>query len=238
MTTALIDADVLVYQCAFAFQRKGEDVGLFDEVITCLDNLILGMLEETGADNYRLFLTGKGNFRYNVAKTVPYKGNRKSEKPFHYENIRIYMQSVYNAEVITGMEADDALAINQTEDTVICTIDKDLLQVPGKHYNWRKNEHYVIDEYDGWYNFYIQLLQGDRADNIKGIDGIGPTKAERILEGSEDPEDMFERVKAAYMANMPDDWYYRMSESAMLLWMVRELAEDGSPLAWRWPDAS
>jgi hypothetical protein len=48
------------------------------------------------------------------------------------------------AVVVDGMEADDALAIEQTqynldmgeECSVICSRDKDLRQVPGYHYGW------------------------------------------------------------------------------------------------------
>ena len=48
------------------------------------------------------------------------------------------MQSRYGAQVIDGMEADDALALAQTDKTAIATIDKDLLMVVGRHYNYVK----------------------------------------------------------------------------------------------------
>jgi len=34
-----------------------------------------------------------------------------------------------------GLEADDEMAIYQTDDTIIVSLDKDLLQVPGKHFS-------------------------------------------------------------------------------------------------------
>lgn len=88
------------------------------------------------------------NFRIAMAVSKDYKGGRKLEKPLHYNNIRAYLISVYDAFVAIGCEADDEMAIEQTrreelyrngEDivrTIICTRDKDLRQVPGWHYGW------------------------------------------------------------------------------------------------------
>ncbi len=239
--TALIDADVITYQAAYAFQRKDEEVGNWESVQTYIDNLIECILERAGCQKYRLFLTGSHNFREDIAKTKKYKGNRQDrEKPWHYYNVRVYLIGRYEAEVIDYMEADDALAIAQVQappgTTVICTIDKDLLQVPGTHYNWRRDELTEVDEYGAWYNLYTQVLCGDRADNIPGIDGIGPTKSEGILEGSEDMMDMHERVVKAYKKAFEDQWSCRFIETMRLLFMVRELTGNGSPIMWQWPD--
>ncbi len=239
--TALIDADVITYQAAYAFQRKDEEIGDWESVQTYIDNLIESIVERAGYQKYRLFLTGSHNFREDIAKTHKYKGNRQDrEKPWHYDNIRVYLIGRYEAEVIDYMEADDALAIAQVQappgTTVICTIDKDLLQVPGTHYNWKRDELTEVDEYGGWYNLYMQVLCGDRADNIPGIDGIGPTKSEGILEGSEDMMDMHERVVQAYKKAFEDQWSCRFIETMRLLFMVRELTGNGSPIMWQWPD--
>jgi hypothetical protein len=57
----------------------------------------------------KLFLTSndKSNYRFEVAKTVPYKGNRVAPKPHHYNTIREYLISRHKAVVIEGKEADD-----------------------------------------------------------------------------------------------------------------------------------
>jgi hypothetical protein len=78
-------------------------------------------------------------FRYEVAKTQPYKGNRKNPKPFHFYNLLIYMLGEYNVVVSNqGLEADDMMCIeqNKREDTIICSRDKDLRICPGWHYSW------------------------------------------------------------------------------------------------------
>jgi 5'-3' exonuclease len=44
----------------------------------------------------------------------------------------------------------------------------------GWHYNFIRNDKYLIDEYEAMQNFYKQLLTGDRVDNIIGLKGVGP----------------------------------------------------------------
>lgn len=97
-----------------------------------------------------------------------------------------------------GYEADDALGMNQTEGAVICSIDKDLLQIPGQHYNFVKGLWTEITELDGWFNFYVQLLVGDTSDNIPGCPGIGKVKAPRILAGCKTPFEMYQACVAEY----------------------------------------
>ena len=68
-----------------------------------------------GEPDYKVYLTGKGNFRHDIAVTEPYKGNRKEkEKPVHLEAIRQYLIKDWNAVVSEGEEADDLIAIDAT----------------------------------------------------------------------------------------------------------------------------
>jgi hypothetical protein len=65
------------------------------------------------------------------------------------------------------------LGVCQGEDTIICSIDKDLRTIPGKHYNLDSG---VVDEvtrHDAWHNFWSQVLTGDSTDNIEGLKGCG-----------------------------------------------------------------
>ena len=87
------------------------------------------------------------------------------------------------------MEADDLVsiwaheALDRKEEYVICGIDKDLLQIPGHHYNYGKDTWQLINEEEALHNLYIQCLTGDNTDNIPGLKGIGPKKAQKILAG-------------------------------------------------------
>lgn len=155
--TALIDGDLLVHEIAVLGQYIDEEGVLQVLPFSYLEEIFVTRVEEIlEASNCNskpeIWLTGKNNFRYAVAKTVPYKGNRKGkDKPVHYENVKWFAISRYKAKTVQGMEADDVLAIRQTASmlwsvdgdphyddstTVICTRDKDIPQVAGWHYGW------------------------------------------------------------------------------------------------------
>jgi len=140
----LIDADLFCYDIPFACQAKDKETGElmvapFSRCIRRLEGRLQGIREATGCTQFELYLTGKGNFRHEVAKILPYKGNRKSDRAYHYRNMMNYLQWAYGANLVQGMEADDALAIRQIElqdRSVIISRDKDLRMVPGWHYSW------------------------------------------------------------------------------------------------------
>ena len=133
---AIIDADILVYRFGFATNNDSEDMAI-RTIAHFLEDLV--MLDLPHCQRWSLHLTGKGNFRDEIAVTAPYKGNRKdAEKPKHYKLIRDYLVYSWDAVIWEGMEADDAIAIEATElagDGVIVSLDKDLDQVVGWHYN-------------------------------------------------------------------------------------------------------
>lgn len=184
----------------------------------------------TNATNNIVYLTGKGNFRDNIATIQPYKGNRLDEKPTHYQAIRDYLVNVHKAIVVDGMEADDAMGIAQCADknneTCICTLDKDLDMIEGWHYNWKKQEKYWVDKDRAMLAFYTQLLTGDKTDNIMGLPGIGPAKAARILKDKTMPEQIYEAVEDAYLSYFNDleesEVKDILNETGQLLWIGRE----------------
>lgn len=145
-----------------------------------------------------IVLTGPGNFREKIAKLKPYKGNRDlAHKPYHYQAIRDYLTGTFNARVVKGREADDECSIlgwdcyERQEDFAVATIDKDLDQVPGWHYDYRRKVWYQVSVFAGERRFWEQVLSGDATDNIGGCYKIGLEKAERIVdEIVEDAEDL------------------------------------------------
>ena len=211
---ALIDADIVAYRVACTLQEDDAE----DFVYARTEDLVDQILVNTEATEYRLFLTGKDNFRYTIYPE--YKAHRPKEKPFWLEKCREYLKATFNAEVIDGQEADDALGIAQTEDTIICSIDKDLLMIPGQHYNFVKDEFITVTPDEGIKHFYMQCLTGDRADNIKGIEKIGPKKAEKILAGCVTEQELFNAVREAY----GNDEEFLMN--GRVLWIRRKDNED------------
>lgn len=196
--------------------------------------LIESVVEATKATEYRIYLTGENNFRERVATILPYKGNRTGEKPTHYQAIRDYLVKHHDAIVINNMEADDAMGVAQCKEagTVICSKDKDMMMIPGWHYNWQTGLSHWVNEFQGAKAFYTQLLTGDKTDNIQGLDGIGDAKAAKILASASSPEEMYEAVEDAYLAHFPtlEDEKVRsiLFENGRLLWIGRSLDEQGN----------
>lgn len=176
------------------------------------------------SEKARIFLQGGGNYRDRVATIQPYKGNRDpSKRPTWYHEIREYLQEFCNAELVTGMETDDACGIEQWKhkdrSTCIVSIDKDLLMIPGTHYNFVKQEFVYVTLAEANKRFWLQVLTGDTTDNIRGIPKVGIKTAEKILAGITDWTDMHLAVKKAYADRGIE---HEMHENATLLWIMRE----------------
>jgi 5'-3' exonuclease len=216
---ALFDGDIIVYRVGFASEDVEERFALA-RVKELVYEVVYFSLE---CDTYELFITGKGNFRNDIAETAPYKGNRKDmKKPIHYDAIRAHLLEM-GASLIEGMEADDAIAIRATElgdNCVIVSIDKDLDQIAGHHYNFVKNNFYTITEEEGLKNFYKQILTGDRVDNIIGIKGCGPVRADKLIGPCKTEQEMFDVCVKAY-SDDGQDGVKRVTENGHLLWLLR-----------------
>ena len=221
----LLDGDVVAYRAAFSTNDFPNPKYALEKVDELVVNIMTACLGGFYAPNeYQVFLTGKGNFRNDIAKTLEYKGNRKDvEKPRHLQAVRDYLISEYGAVVSEGEEADDLIAIEATKlgyGACIASVDKDFLQVPCWHYNIGKQEFVKVDELEGLRFFYSQILTGDRADNIKGVAGIGPKKAEKFLVDCKDEQDMLKVVIEKHGGNKD-----RVLEDGQLLWLRRKVGE-------------
>lgn len=129
------------------------------------------------------YLSGPDNFRIDLATIREYKGNRTDEKPYHYQGIRDYLTNTWGAHVVHGREADDEVSIlARGSGGVVSTIDKDLDQIPGRHYDYAKKVHYTVSAFDAMRYFYVQALSGDSGDNIGGCFRVGPAGAEKLVD--------------------------------------------------------
>lgn len=187
----LVDADIVAYRCAAA----GEEDSV-DEVLSAVDNYMRQIMRDTKLGKYVLFLTDSpSNFRNTVAVSKPYKGNRKDlQRPQHLGAVREYLMEHYNAMMVHGYEADDAIAsaANRFMKSVVMTIDKDLLQIPGIHYNFVKEEWMFVGEDDARHNLWMQVITGDTTDNIPGLPKVGPAKWKAAATAHEDVKDYAE----------------------------------------------
>lgn len=183
--------------------------------------MIESITEAVGANAYVIALSGDKNFRDDLY--TEYKANRDSEhKPTHYEAIRTYLLENHPVALSIGCEADDVLGSMQSNQSCICTIDKDLNMIPGLHYNWNKGELYEVSEEEANQFFFEQLLTGDAADNIPGIKGVGPATAKKILKNKKTNSDMFDAVLERYFQDTKYDWTEdEIVRNGHLLWIQR-----------------
>lgn len=197
--------------------------GPLSHALSNAKKLVQKIVDSVGASDYVGFLTGAGNFREEIATIKPYKGNRTQEKPVHYHQIKEYLTRRHNGTIVCGMEADDMMGIEQYKtwdegNTVICSKDKDLKQIPGRHFNWADNNETFVQEWEGIKFFYTQLLTGDMVDNIRGVPGIGKTKATKLLK---DCSNEFELYNVCLEAYKKAEIENELLETARLLWIHR-----------------
>lgn len=223
----LIDADYLIYTIGFTCEDVSERTAK-NRLVETLENLVYIHLK---ADSYEAFLTGKGNFRYDIAKTVPYKGNRKdTPKPPYYQELRDHMVKRLGAVVVEGQEADDEVAIRMSKEPDTYTlvgVDKDLLQIPGWHFNPSKDLERYVNEFEAYKSFCLQLLTGDRTDNIPGLQGIGPKKAEKALKDAKTKQELLDTAWEKYQELGHTLEYF--TEQGQLLWLRRSEGEIWQP---------
>jgi|SRR5690554_3597374 len=201
-----------------------------EEALNAFDLQIKAIKNKLKAKNYKIYLTGKNNYRADVATVLKYKGNREDvSKPHWFYHVRDYAIKTHGAIVVDGNEADDACSViafrgylaNPKEPTTVCvSIDKDLRNTPGYHFNLDKStepELVTMDEANR--GFYEQLLKGDKTvDNIPGCEGlskavaakykvrknatIGEKGAAALLADCTTPRELYERCYEVYHA-----WY-------------------------------
>lgn len=190
----VIDADSLIFRIAYKFNEQEfaeEDLWMVENQATIQ---LKEILVKSSADEFIGLMTdGESTFRHNLALTNPYKGNR-GEKPKWYTDwsphIKSFLKEKYGFIFTTGIEVDDALGIintmyqdNEEFEIILASIDKDMLQIPAKHYNYAKDSWLLVTIDQSEENLWRQVLQGDPTDSIVGLPGIGEKKALKILEG-------------------------------------------------------
>jgi DNA polymerase-1 len=194
--TALIDADVLLYQAAFKTEIKwidGEYLGNLKEAKKALNESIDKMADYLKALDVQLYISDpNGTFRHKLNPN--YKSNRKNNrKPEVLKELKQYLIEDLDAKWLPNLEADDAIGVmysqynNAGEGTnIMCSIDKDFRQIQGIHYDWMHNDLFVVYPVQGYKYFMRQVLMGDAIDGYHGVPGIGPKKSEALVEDFSD----------------------------------------------------
>jgi hypothetical protein len=200
---AIIDADSIAY-------LGGKEDSL-QQILEKVDYKIQEILDETKADYYVLLISKGKYFRHDISKSKDtpegsYKSNRSYTAQQWVKTIKEYLIVKYKAVWYPKLEADDMAAwlMNKKEfdisnqpklwgtiNKILVAKDKDLLySIPGKHLNFSKKlgpeewgMEWIETSEEAASTFKAtQLLMGDSSDGIEALKGIGPKKAEKILE--------------------------------------------------------
>lgn len=215
------------------------------------------IVDAAGCDDFILCIEGEGNFRKDFkSRFVDYKGQRTA-KPLLFEECREFFLKKYKEKVVLseGRETDDTCNILAWEsyekgiaskdrskcNVVLAFCDKDLAaNSRGWLLNYNKLEAgaYWNDSFTQAYNFATQLLTGDTADNIPGIEklskitkerfgikveGVGPATSKKILADCKTEQDLAARVFECYSAMYGEEegWDERLDENGFFLYLLR-----------------
>ncbi len=196
MTIALVDADILAYQAAAASEQPIQwDDGLWtlhafeNEGERRFDEMLDNIAKAVEADKVILALSDSENWRKGVLPT--YKSNRAAtRKPMLLKHLKDRAMENYVVFMRPTLEGDDCLGIlgtrKKTGDCIICSLDKDLKTIPGRHYNFGHKEFFEVTPQQADYWHMLQTLTGDATDGYTGCPSIGPKTAEKILRAALD----------------------------------------------------
>ena len=159
---------------------KAESVGLCSDVELKVKDPII----------YCFSGKSSNTFRYSIAISKEYKGNRKTDKltveefKLKMELMNYAMESIIKEKaclIFPDLEADDILSMLQDKNTYIISNDKDLNQIPGLHIDHANYAVTKVSQEEAIMSLAKQLITGDSVDNIGGIKDLGPAKAAKLL---------------------------------------------------------
>jgi len=228
----LIDGDIVLHRFGQSNQTSVDwgdgppstAVATIGEAICDVESFLATTVDTLHAVDLSLIFSGSRNFRYAVLPS--YKWNRKkTAKPILFGAIKEHLQENYTCLEQDKLEGDDLMGIISTANKgkyVICSIDKDMKQIPGKHYNWNTGKKSTITRAAANRWFYMQVLTGDPGDGYTGIPGVGAVKANEIIELAESVgQPLWDAVVEAYV-------YSGLSEQhALQQAQVARILQDG-----------
>jgi DNA polymerase-1 len=202
MTVLLVDGNNLIHRLFWVLDSQG--VASKENLISSVTRSINALKRDLGGDRVvvawdKKLLWPSTNFR-----KTEMEGDYKSQRPdtdnvYQWEgavmeNIRDHTD--WKQMFPRCLEADDVIAfyveqgLKENERAIIVSNDKDLLQLISpvvEVYSPRKKKLYNEDVFFQEYEFEpillwkYKALVGDPSDNIKGVKGIGPKTAKKIL---------------------------------------------------------
>lgn len=223
--TAILDGDIIAYTAAvWAESRQVDDEGLAERVIHEANR----WMREAMAEKMVIAFSCSRADNFRRAVWPEYKSHRDAKPtPTCLPHALAVMKQTFSCITIPHLEADDILGMLGSVATlkdgsvpVMVTIDKDLRQVPGWHYNPDKEDHPVrVTQEEGDRFFHRQWLMGDATDSIPGLWKWGPAKADHLLEGTSG-SDLTATVMDAYSSHpkgYPLEYAHQMAQCVRIL---------------------
>lgn len=230
---AFIDADILLHR-AVAFTDDDFDGPMCDwksafvNFEAIMDRWLKEGEEKVGKfSDYYLIISPPKNFRHDLYSE--YKANRRDIEPHpSFARLKEEVGELQATLVEDGIEADDLIGIKCTEvpNSIAVSADKDFatvpctLFIPASH-GKSKGSWHTFTEDEANMNWLRQCMTGDTIDNYKGIPGIGPKKAEKIVPRPAPLPVMWENVEKAFIDNG------MTREDAILMARLARILRDG-----------
>lgn len=185
---AIIDGDSILYKAAIKGTTeidwgdgKTQHYDL-DVSWQLIEEVVKRIAAQTHSSSFLFCLSDNrpNYFRYDFY--TQYKKGRPASKPPLYPQVLKMVQDKYPTLVEPRLEADDLLGLlSNLEGCTLVSMDKDLKQIPGKLYNWDKDNLSRTSLAEADYQFFYQCLVGDSCDGYPGLPKVGDKKAKILL---------------------------------------------------------
>lgn len=182
-------------------------------------------LKASGASSYKAFL-GKGeSFRVELSTLLKYKDREHLLKPLALDEVTDYLERKFNAEIITGIENDDAVVIEcyGSKNKFAIIEDKDFWGSPIKVWDRNQQERGIVDcnkfgklflddknkvRGEGRLFFYYQMCSEDLTDNYKAncFSDVrwGAKSAYKALVDCKDDVEAWNKMKEVFLLLYPE----------------------------------
>lgn len=228
---------------------KEEDRAYLEDSWKNFEKMVDEILEATFAEESLMAVKSPLNFRddmypieiVNNKAVWGYKANRWKPEGQSNAFVPVLRQlAVHEMDAVEAVyrEADDLLrmwaeqAMLAGDPYVIVSVDKDLKCIPGKHYNIHERKFSVVTPREATRFFYQQLLSGDTTDNIPGVPGIGPVKAEKFLYNIHEEDELQEVVVEMYMNAYDNSWFDMLMSNGKMLYLQKHALDFFTARGW------
>lgn len=223
----LVDGDGFIY---FAYWGQS----CLEDAVTQMHELIENAKNENFCDYLAIAVGGPDNWRddfyWGYKKSTGRQNSRKT-MPDWIPDLKAELANRSDAILTDNVEADDVIRMWATQcksadkDYVVISHDKDLDCIEGPHFDPRKWRTYFVDSESANVSYWKQLLMGDGIDNIPGIKGIGPKKADKLLETTKSNQERKEMVCKEYDKAYGSEGFNNMLANGRLLHIMQNEAD-------------